>query len=604
MAGLVSIKFWNADFRMPFEYHWDSVHTLGQVKGVIENGSFLGNPSLGAPLGQQFQDFYQGDLLGYLILYPFSVFSDDPALVVNLAWLAGFPLVAATAWWAFHSLGLSRPMALTGAVLFALLPYHFWRGESHLSLSVYFAVPLAAWLVIQVLQGKMVISRTMDRRRALGVALICLVIGFSGGYYSVLSLALLAGASAVVLLQPGRRRAALGGLAAGGLIALALIVSYSPTLIYESANGKNTAVAERTLNENEKFALSFSQLVLPATNHRLDFFAELKDDYLDQTIVPSEDAQALGVAGTIGLIWLILVALASVIARLERVREIERQASVAALIAFLVATIGGVSAIFALTVTPQIRAWNRMSVFIGFFALLGFVALLSRVDRRVCLRKHGGALSVVIIAFVIGFAAWDQSPARWTNQLDVDEIKVKYERDDRYLNQVEQRFPEGSMIFQIPYAPYPEGFPTPGTMDDYDHLKAYIHSDGLRWSYGAMRGRSADIAACIKGLPLERLVPVVSSWGFSGLWIDLLGYAPERRRSVLAAARRATGVKPLLRDDSRIAVFGLEKARTTPPAGVSALPALPLDGAAQSDCAVSGVDTGQAGARNGAWPLP
>ena len=45
-------------------------------------------------------------------------------------------------------------------------------------------------------------------------------------------------------------------------------------------------------------------------------------------------------------------------------------------------------------------------------------------------------------------------------------------------------------VFQLPVTPCPEGGPV-SRMHDYDHLRAFIHTDDahLVWSYGAMRGR-------------------------------------------------------------------------------------------------------------------
>ena len=34
------------------------------------------------------------------------------------------------------------------AVLYAVIPYHFLRGEVHLTLSAYYAVPLGCWLIL------------------------------------------------------------------------------------------------------------------------------------------------------------------------------------------------------------------------------------------------------------------------------------------------------------------------------------------------------------------------------------------------------------------------------------------------------------------------
>ena len=224
-----------------------------------------------------------------------------------------------------------------------------------------------------------------------------------------------------------------------------------------------------------------------------------------------------------------------------------------------------------------------MSIYIGFFALIGFVSLLSRLDERLLKMKQGTLLSAGVIALVLLFGLWDQTPTRWPDQFDHQELQQQYSQDAAFLKKVDASFPENSMIFQIPYLNFPEATP-PGSMDRYDPMKAYIHSDDLRWSFGAMTGRAADLGDCVKELPVQKLVPVISAWGFAGLWIDLAGYEPEQRSQILSSARKATGSRPLRSEDSRIAVFDLSGVAVRPEYRKKLRIALPDDGAGLLNC--------------------
>jgi stage III sporulation protein AD len=59
-----------------------------------------------------------------------------------------------------------------GGVLFALVPYHFYRAEGHLMLSAYYAVPLGAYLAVRCARGE---PLWVGRRRW-GTAALCAVI--------------------------------------------------------------------------------------------------------------------------------------------------------------------------------------------------------------------------------------------------------------------------------------------------------------------------------------------------------------------------------------------------------------------------------------------
>ena len=99
----------------------------------------------------------------------------------------------------------------------------------------------------------------------------------------------------------------------------------------------------------------------------------------------------LGAVGTVGLLWLLAVSFLRVASPGRAVvSPLHAHAALATLLALLIAWNGGIS-VWIAGVWPQIRAWNRLSIFIAFFALLSFLALKEylsliptrRTDRRV-----------------------------------------------------------------------------------------------------------------------------------------------------------------------------------------------------------------------------
>jgi hypothetical protein len=59
VAAAVLLRLWEADMRLAFNYYGDELFSLMTIKDVIDNGWFLTNPDIGAPLGQQ-QDAEEG----------------------------------------------------------------------------------------------------------------------------------------------------------------------------------------------------------------------------------------------------------------------------------------------------------------------------------------------------------------------------------------------------------------------------------------------------------------------------------------------------------------------------------------------------------------
>jgi phosphoglycerol transferase len=594
LGALVSIKIWrHAGLGVPFEYSWDSLYSQAIVKSIIENGSIYSIPELGAPFGTHLNDFSYGDTLTLVMIRAIAIFSGDSAAVMNVFWLATFPLAAAAAWWAMRRLGLSGSSSLVGGVVFSLLPYHFWRGEAHLTLSAYWVVPLGCYLVLRLLRGERVFDRrkpaaswlrSVLTRGNAATAVICVLIACSGIYYAAFTLILLLAATALAVATPGRRGAAASGGVAIGLTAIVLVASLAPALLYRDQHGSNPVVGKRTPVESETLALSFANLVLPPLHHRFPPFTDLRSDYEASTVAVGEDAQALGLLGTAGFLWLLAALAFAALGSATWISPLERAAAVGAATAFLIGTVAGPSTLFAHAVTPSLRAWNRLSVFIAFFALVGLGAVLDRVFAWLRPRPRGRIAAAGLAAALLALALYDQTPLPRPDQFNPEAVADEYHADQRFVGRLEGALPAGGSVFQLPYLQFPEGYPPPGAMTDYDPLRGYLHSEHLRWSYGAMKGRSADIGACLQVVPPQKLVRVVAALGFDALWLDRLGYAPSAADRLEAVAARTSRAAPLRGVGGRYAVFPLRDVRVPAAAVAHIRAALPSSGDEVSDC--------------------
>src|SRR5436309_9218352 len=158
-----ALRLWQADLGVPFRYtsRDDALFYLSLIKSIAAHGWFSTNHSLGAPFGQQLFDYPQtADNLNLSIVKGLTLVA-KPAVVINVFYLLTYPLDALAAFWAMRRLGVSRPPAVVCAVLFALLPYHLFRGDAHLFLSAYYALPLAAYLFVSILRGRALFERRL-----------------------------------------------------------------------------------------------------------------------------------------------------------------------------------------------------------------------------------------------------------------------------------------------------------------------------------------------------------------------------------------------------------------------------------------------------------
>jgi hypothetical protein len=528
-AAAVFLKLWDADLRIPFSYAGDGTLNLVLIKTIMERGWFYENPRLGAPNEQQLYDYpvLSGDGLHVLFFWLGGLFTDNPALLMNVFFLLTFPVTALAAYLVLRRLAIGREVALVIAVLYTLLPYHFSRGETHLFLAAYYAVPLGAYLVLSVLDGKKV---------TLGMGVLAAIVALASGsfYYSAFTVLLVAVAAALSFLVTRERRALVSaGLVIGVILAVSL-VQLAPTIVYRVKHGTNDEVAKRYWFESENYGLRLTQLVLPVDGHRIDALAERRAEYAEQ--VPQNEGRTatLGVVGTAGFLWLLAVAVAAC-AGVGRRYELGAYRGLAALtvVGVLVGTVGGLSTLIAV-VWPQIRAWNRLSVFIAFFALLAVALLLESLRRRI-----PKAAFVAVLAVVLVIGAADQTTDQFIPPYAG--FEAQYQSDERWIGTLEERLPDRAMVVQLPYEPFPE--PPLGARPLYESAKPYIHSSDLRWSFGEMRGRPDDWAAVNATKPGAELVPAAREAGFAGIMVDRLAY-PDQGAAVDADLRGVLGSEP------------------------------------------------------------
>ncbi len=604
------LRLWRADLALPLRYTPldDTKFYLMLAKGIIEHGWYLSNPSLGAPFGQHLQDFPQGaDNLNLLIIRGLGLCSANPALVINLFFLLTFALTSFTSYVVLRLLAVSGRSAAVVSVLYSLLAYHFFRGEPHLLLSAYYAVPLAAYLFLALLAETSLFARGAGRSRAgrvptsasrgrsawlparvsarlsarspawlsarsLATVALCVVIGSENLYYATFAEVLVVAATVLALVLR-RGRAARHGLVVVALVAATLGANLAPSLIYRAVHGANPVVQRSAAGDeasNEALALRVANLVLPAPDSRLPLLRHLASSY-DHAIAPGycEACYAsLGTVGTVGLGWLALCVLGGLAGATGwyGARRLFRHAGAGVAIALVVGSVGGLSTVFERFVTPDIRAWNRISVFIAFLSLLGTALLLDSLLGRLRALRWGAALSAPALVAVLAFGVYDQTSGSFIPAYSA--VARQYRSDGVFVAQIETRLPRGASVFQLPYVPFPEGYPLsrPGGQvatyaTKYEPLRGYLHSSTLRWSYGAMKGRPTDWSAQLAGQPLSFVVASVAALGFDGLWVDPAGFEAGKAHQVRAALRSLLGAAILVSPDRDLWFYDLRAYR-------------------------------------------
>jgi phosphoglycerol transferase len=502
------------NYHLPFTYESDGLLILSLIKTTLQNGWYLNNPFLGSPFLQQHFDFPLPEGFLLLIIKFLGLLSKDPFTVLNLFYLSSYSLVGGVSYLVLRRLSLNPLMGLAGGITFALLPYHQMR-LTHLFLSNYYSVPIFVYLAFTCFSVK------MDWTKKLLFTLCLLtVIASSGGlYYSFFgALYILASGLLSYSVNKTFRGLKLASILST-LIFATVLLNASPNILWRLQHGKNAEVATRSIVDTEFYGLKIAQLLLPMRGHRFGPFANGNLRYSSaMPLVNENETSSLGIIGALGFIALTLSCFFSATSG-----SISIWASRLNLLSILYATVGGFAVLFSIAISPQIRALNRISVFIGFLSIYYFFYLLQKPYDKLQLvgwTRFLGSLTLSLI--VVSFAYWDQvSPQHRPSGLKDTQL---FDGNQKYFTNLESDLPTNSKIHQLPYIPYPEN-PVLHMEGSYGLLIPYLHTHHTKWSYGAMRGTKADAwLRILDTYTLADQIRALTKHDVIGILVDRRGY--------------------------------------------------------------------------------
>jgi phosphoglycerol transferase len=510
-------------FYIPWLYGGDAMFTSIIIKSLINTNSFLTNVFLGSPFnGFQMYDFPMDEFANLAIIYIETFFTDNYACILNFFYLLTFLLTALTSLYTCRRLGLNRAFSLFVSVLFVFSPYHFYRGESHLFLSAYYAVPLYTLMALSLFLTptwkNFVFFTKNDWKKNLFLIIIILFIATSGIYYAFFGCFFILIAGLYRALEEENINPLLKNSLLIGIILLAVLLALSPSIFYHLEHGQNLNVAHRAPSETERYGLKIIQLLLPTQWSGFSFMDSLKNVYNSSSIINENYSASLGLIGSIGFLLLFL----PIIGR--KIHFFDGKIRVLTLLnlsAILLASVGGFGTVIAYTIFSSIRCYNRISIFILYFSLLGLALMLQKLFIKF-FNNQSKLYSWLIMPCMLFFGLYAQvghyTPPSYAS------IQKQFQNDEQFVRKIESHLPPKSAIFQLPYFAFPESPPV-NNMPAYSYFRGYLHSHQLRWSAGAMKGRPvATWQKTVSEKPLPQLLHEIVIAGFSGITIDRNGY--------------------------------------------------------------------------------
>ena len=542
-------QLWRLDWQVPMLYGGDGIYWVGQVQRSYGDLT----ASLGWPFYQPPSPYEPNyDLIYDLFVAFVGLFTKDTGVVFNLYVLV-IPFANALAGYAvFRMTGMRRWLAFAFGVTFGLCPYVQQRLAGHMMLAavefVPFSVLLCFWCAEDPTFGRPGKGFLRNPRNWLALAFAWGIANNGAAYYPYFTCFFLCVTALCLILRDRRLSAGTPCFLTIGEIVLWMIPDFFPMVLGMIAGVGSTLTngVYRSPIGADIYSLRISSLLLSPNGYGWDKLARWFQRYFHLLATdegPMYNENAYGYLGIVGVIaFLALLALLfrnhdwragrEAVPRLSDRLWLLGRLNVAALLLASIASFGGLIGIFL----RFIRGYNRISPYIAFFALLA-----AGLWAEWFLRNHRGrgkALFTAVLAVVLAYSYWEQ---QGLFNPKYEEVQTTWYQDAAFMEEVEQAAGEDAVVFQLPYMKNFENGSL-NNMWDYTLLRGPLHSDTLRFSYGAGYGTENDVwYKETSELEPEAVVAELRAQGVAGIYLDLDGYAADDQQQTLHDLVAAAG---------------------------------------------------------------
>jgi len=548
-------KLWEITPSVPIQYDGcDDMGLLVNAKMLATQTWNLSCDRLGAPYGTQFYDFTVNMFHNFdlILLKIFVLISGNPGIAVNLEYFSTFFLVAGISYLVMRELKITNWIAICGTLVFTFMPFIAMRGILHIVLTEYYFVPLSILLCIWIYEREDILvfnNEFFKNKRNWFVILFIILIANNGiAYYQFFTCFLLIVTALSKILKTKDFKVLLkSGVAIVGIV-ICMMIALIPAFIFNLENGANKeAIVRQGIGSCEVYALKLIQLFLPVDDHNWPLFRAVISKYNNISYYINENTSSyLGIIGICGFLILIVMLFIKKQGKINGRLFFLAEMNIAMV---LLGTVGGFSAIFAVLISNEIRAYNRISIFIAYVCILAVAFVIDAIYK-----KYKKKFIIVIGVIVTLFCIWEQFPTNYIPKYE--ENYINYYSDESFVATIEASVKEGAMIYQMPYHEYPEGGSV-NAMADYQLFVGYVHSNTLRWSYGSIKGRDGSDwnNTAYSQITTKDTVEYLENSGFSGIYIDRRAYTDESLERLERQLIDVIGCTPVYSDNGNLSFF-------------------------------------------------
>jgi phosphoglycerol transferase len=485
VTGLVFYKSFQESFdkKAPIGYDGDSLAVLASIKAVGEGGINAFKPIRITRLNAPEEALWSDVPISEFCFLPAELLLNFTDLFTASTLFVGFGFCSAAL--AFYLaclwMGYAPVPSAALAVLYGVSPYAFARNLEHVILTLYFVVPLYLLCALRIWGKEGEVRSAKEVSLLAGIAFVC---SLFNPYYWAMFLILLG----FVLLGHVCNKS-LRGMVLCVVLGVAAVVGFIfqniDSFYFRFLEGSNPSAVTRDLWWMVKFGLFLPDMVLPKFHSYpvVDFIASKNYHWKIPEPLQGESQTAyIGIIAVIGLGILLIGGFARASAG-----KLPQHPALFwfAVVVFAFALVGGINYFLGAFGFQFLRASNRYSIYLSAIGLFYLSFLISRFGRQ-------PVFMAGLCAVILPLGVYDQVPKipQWLHDRRAEE-QDRFRTDREFFPEMERRLPEGGLVFQFPVHGFPESGPV-HEMGDYEHFRPYLHTKGLRFSYGTVKGREGS----------------------------------------------------------------------------------------------------------------
>lgn len=465
-------------------------------------------PELGAPYEGNWNDW---PYLEYVPLYLIGVLARGVGIfaALNIALLMWHLLAGLCFYCVARYRKIDMFWSFTAALAFGLASFIFSQSPDHPMVSLCWHVPL--FLLVWAWLGDESGIQVNSKRFWFGMALGFLT-GLFNPYYSVVFCQIVLFTAVAMFIRTGKLSRLISGLWVICATVVSFVLINLQPWLYQARTGRNQGAIVRQFQWVEIYALKALDLFVPPFGHQWSAFRQFAQWRWSVALLHDEGSY-LGILGAFALSILVFSALYAAIK--SNSLKVPAQA-LQVLWIFVFFSTGGLNAIAAAMGFTYLRAGCRLSIVILAISLLYAGEWINRRFRR-------SLVSIVAVAACCVVIFFDEVPQPVSGQERANVTRL-ISSDRKFVSDMEASLPEGAMIFQLPIMDFPES--PLRTETSYDHLRPYLYTRHLRFSFGSMKGRPQERwQHDLEKLQLPDAIAELKKRGFAGIYVSRPGYS-------------------------------------------------------------------------------